>query len=102
MIKIGLEKQGLEGHYFVDYFCPGCKTSHGLPVTIGLEPEKKIPSRWQFNGDVNHPTISPSVNCEPNNPEYQCHHFVKDGKIEFLKDCFHALAGQTVELAEYE
>jgi len=31
---------------------------------------------------------------------YVCHSWVRDGKIEFLPDCSHALAGQTVDLPE--
>jgi hypothetical protein len=27
-----------------------------------------------------------------------CHSFVRDGRIEFLSDCTHAMAGQTVDL----
>lgn len=27
-----------------------------------------------------------------------CHSFVRNGKIEFLSDCTHELAGKTVEL----
>jgi hypothetical protein len=34
--------------------------------------------------------------------ERVCHSFVTDGKIQFLGDCTHALAGQTVELPEQE
>ncbi|WP_241754456.1 hypothetical protein [Cupriavidus basilensis] len=30
-----------------------------------------------------------------------CHSFVTDGRIQFLGDCTHALAGQTVPLAEF-
>lgn len=33
-------------------------------------------------------------------PPHVCHSFVRDGRIEFLSDCTHALAGQTVELSE--
>lgn len=29
-----------------------------------------------------------------------CHSFVRDGRIEFLSDCSHALVGQTVDLPE--
>ena len=31
-----------------------------------------------------------------------CHSFVTDGKIQFLSDCTHGLAGQTVELSEID
>lgn len=31
-----------------------------------------------------------------------CHSFIRDGRIEFLSDCTHALAGQTVDLPDIE
>ena len=31
----------------------------------------------------------------------RCHSFVREGRIEFLSDCTHALAGQTVELPDF-
>lgn len=35
-------------------------------------------------------------------PEYRCHSFIEGGRIRFLSDCSHALAGQTVELPEID
>lgn len=74
------------------YFeCPGCKGIHGITTA---------PGRWTFNGDVERPTFSPSVLCSwPPNPD-RCHSFVRDGRIEFLSDCTHSLAGQMVDLPE--
>lgn len=31
-----------------------------------------------------------------------CHSFITDGKIQYLSDCTHELAGQTIELPEIE
>jgi hypothetical protein len=31
-----------------------------------------------------------------------CHTFVTDGQIQYLGDCTHALAGQTVDLQEMD
>ncbi|TXK52393.1 anaerobic dehydrogenase [Pontibacter qinzhouensis] len=74
--------------------CPGCKCSH------------KIDSKWSYNGNPDKPTLSPSVLVRmdrPPHPEVKiCHSFVKDGNIQFLSDCTHELAGQTVELPELE
>lgn len=82
------------------FFCPGCKYDHPFTVRQYLaDAENDI---WEFNGDINKPTFSPSLLVFKSVPEKRCHSFVKDGKIEFLKDCFHELAGQTVELPEYE
>jgi hypothetical protein len=96
------------------FWCPGCKEPHG------------VNSRWTFNGDSNAPTFSPSVlvrsghyapsassaDCwctynaarpgEPADFECRvCHSFVTDGRIQFLSDCTHDLAGQTVGLPDW-
>lgn len=81
-------------------------------------------SGWQFNGDMEKPTFSPSVlvttghyvggkpavNCWCDYKQrtgedapfncYLCHSFVRDGMVQFLSDCTHALAGQTVPLGD--
>ena len=75
--------------------CPGCGMVHALP-TVG-------PRAWSFNGDLERPTFSPSILARwTSGPEHTagvCHSFVRDGKIEFLGDCTHGHAGQTVPLA---
>lgn len=72
--------------------------------------------RWHWNGDVDKPSLNPSVSVswtEPSDkPEEfddptkdmlrKCHSFVRDGKIQYLDDCTHALAGQTVELPDLD
>ena len=70
-------------------FCPGCGNAHGFDA------------RWTFNGDFERPSFSPSMHVEAGGPN-TCHSFVRDGKIQFLTDSHHALAGQTVELPEWE
>ena len=78
------------------FYCPGCQEHHCVwtDKRDGVNP-------WQFNGDVDKPTISPSilVNKGHANPNaHVCHSFIRDGKIQYLFDCTHSLAGQTVEL----
>ncbi len=46
--------------------------------------------------------FNPSLLCDKDTPERRCHSFVKDGKIQYLKDCWHKLAGQTVDLPDFE
>lgn len=82
------------------FHCPGCDDVHAIP-TVG-------PGRpcWQFNGSLDAPTFSPSIlrfegKCEDGTIVIpRCHSFVRDGRIQFLSDCGHALAGQTVDLPE--
>lgn len=101
------------------FWCPACNTAHGVKVAGA--------SAWGWNGSADRPTFTPSVlargrrmtakgradheawveaGCPKPAPEsfdgedYVCHSFVADGKIQFLGDCTHHLAGQTVPLAD--
>ncbi len=110
---------------YASFKCPGCHLYHSLPVDGSAR-------AWQFNGDTERPTLSPSILsrggccCEPDwhdkerrragaepcdkgRPDedgismcHVCHSFVRDGRVEFLSDCTHALAGQTVDLPEVD
>lgn len=84
----------------VIFHCPGCKCEHGVwtskPAANGAQ--------WSWNGDMVRPTFAPSLLIQwggsgPNDvPRRVCHSFVTNGEIQFLTDCTHELAGQTVPL----
>lgn len=61
---------------------------------------------WTWNGDIEEPTLRPSIrthwqagdgNGNPG-PDIICHSFVNNGKVEFLSDCTHEMAGQILDL----
>lgn len=81
----------VEENFWV-FECPACGCLHSV----------KTP-RWQFNGDLEKPTVSPSILVPGSQAEndFTCHSFIKDGKIQFLGDCTHHLAGQTVDLVDW-
>lgn len=100
------------------------------PVPEGLieSPHAIKCAHWLFTGDLEKPYFSPSVHVRtghyasgnftenecwctynknhPNEQEdfacYICHSFIRDGVIEFLDDCTHALAGKKVALLDVE
>lgn len=83
----------------VYWWCPGCDLVHSVPV----EGE----NGWGFNGTLESPTLTPSVLVNGirgiSTPEWdranpRCHSFVRDGWIQFLADCEHPLADQTVPM----
>lgn len=80
---------GVKHHEQHHFYCPGCKMIHA----VGLQVHK-------FNNNLDKPTFDPSILCNWV-PERVCHSYVKDGNIQFLTDCFHELAGKTVELPEF-
>lgn len=95
--------------------CPGCGENHGVTVA-----DEGVPHPcWTWNGSFEAPTLHPSVLAKgvkslseaevqayldtgklPQPAPYVCHSWVKDGMIQFLDDCTHALAGQTVVLPD--
>jgi len=95
------------------FWCPGCDDVH------------MVNDRgWTWNGDADRPTFQPSIrvttghftpghhgDCwcvynakHPDEPSpfrcSQCHSVVTDGRIAFLADSSHALAGQTVDVPD--
>ena len=80
-----------DGSHDYVFHCLGCGYSHPFNVP-----------RWTWNGSFDKPTFTPSLLCWGMVPEKRCHSFVTDGKIQYLSDCFHSLAGQTVELPNWD
>ncbi len=90
----------IEPHYLV-WHCPGCEGGHAVPV----DGYTKSSIHWQWNGSLDSPTLTPSVlvNVGGSNPTQPiCHTFIRDGMIQFLGDCTHKLAGQTVEIPDWD
>jgi len=84
--------------------CPASEATHVKLNCPGLFPYRIIPVHgshgWQWNGDVERPTLSPSILTK--NQMGVCHSFVRDGQIQFLADCTHEYAGQTLDLLEVD
>lgn len=85
----------------VTFECPGCGMLHQARIA---GPSVEHPC-WTFNGDLEKPTLSPSLLVRwgrTGEPPQVCHSFVKEGQIQFLGDCTHDKAGQTVPLLVLE
>lgn len=109
-----LYRGGAPGHLL--FHCPGCDSLH----TVAVEQPNSLGARWSWNGDVERPTFAPSLLIRwtqwdpPAHTQDKvtrgeivqrevhccCHSFIRDGMIQFLNDCTHALAGQTVPLPD--
>lgn len=86
-IKLRTASDNKGGRIYI-FDCPGCGHKHYFNDT------------WSFNGDIENPTFSPSLlNYLPNEP-YRCHLFIKNGKIEYLSDCSHELAGKIIDMED--
>ncbi len=75
------------------FWCVGCDEHHW------------IDDSWAITGPEDKPTFSPSVLCagfSAHSIERTCHSFIREGMIEYLSDCTHSLAGQTVQMVDLE
>ena len=77
---------------FMYFWCPGCGHCHSYEVP-----------RWNFNGNFQSPTFSPSLRvytpATEDRPEHTyCHLFVEEGVIKYCPDSPHKLAGQNVTM----
>jgi len=98
--------------YGIRFNCPGCMDedftgAHILPVNWTPPGREQSPhnagqAHWEFNGDMERPTFSPSILSRMTRRDvpFVCHSFIRDGQVEFLSDCTHALAGKTVPLPD--
>lgn len=85
--------------------CPGCRFNHHFITEWDIEKASLPPDRrltWNFNGSVEMPTFEPSlVNRYTSfGKNGICHLFVTLGRIAYLPDCTHALAGKNVEMED--
>jgi hypothetical protein len=86
----------------LSFWCKGCGEAHNVTVA-GAGPV------WGWNGSLDSPTMSPSLLVTYNGddagidgaPPAVCHSFVREGRIEYLGDCTHTLAGRTTDLPEW-
>lgn len=85
--------EGPEKALWLGYWCPGCDGVHALPIS---KPNPANGAQWAFDGNLEAPSFHPSVHVKGH-----CHSWVKNGTIEFLSDCDHALTGKTVPLPDW-
>lgn len=88
--------EGQPTSFMID--CPACGCGH------------KFDERWTFNGNLDRPTFRANmlVRWTKTDPVTQlkikdivCHSYVTDGRIAFLSDCTHDMAGKTVDLVDF-
>jgi len=76
-----------------------------MPTGLTEEYIELFQNKWTFNGDVEKPTIHPSIHVwhkdKKGNKTTTCHSFVTEGKIQYLNDCIHDLKGQTIDLPDF-
>lgn len=113
-----------DGHPDFMFWCPACKCGHGIWTTS----KSASGGGWKFNGNIDKPTIEPSVLVETttftdkgwqqynvwsaagypdrkgepfDSKPLRCHSVVTDGVIHYCADCSHELAGKAVPMEDF-
>lgn len=78
------------------FICPACGNSHWFRT------ESKQQPSWEFNGDVEKPTIRPSIKVRggAKGSDHVCHFTITDGRIDYCGDSSHALANRSVPMED--
>lgn len=84
------------------HWCPACNTVHEIAVD---EPFSNG-AKWSFDGNELFPTFNPSINKRWGryaDPSCRvkggvCHYYLHKGVIQYLSDCTHGMAGQSMDL----
>lgn len=81
-------------------WCPGCDMVHGINTRLKTTPADMEQPFWTWNHNPKAPTFDPSllVHIHGKEDPRKCHSFIRDGKWQFLSDCYHKLANQTVDM----
>lgn len=100
-VKPGSQDGGIE---FIQWNCPA--TGDWFLIVVKAPASYTRPA-WEWNGDVENPTLTPSVSRKTFERDGVTvktinHFFVTDGNVQFLEDCTHDKKGQTLPLQEYQ
>ena len=114
--------EGSEQGRVLMHWCPGCGRRHAFEI----EKPNSSGSVWSWNGSIEAPSFSPSMHITSSVPAVSgaelkaillrrqageqveipyhritiCHYYLREGRIEFLSDSGHTLAGQSVDLPD--
>ena len=72
------------------FWCDGCDCAHMITTPL-----------WDWNGDLDEPTFSPSILVRSGSDAVICHSFVEQGVIRYLSDSTHHLSGESVALLDW-
>ena len=101
VVRTGMHDETVPKWRTIYLWCPGCDGLKALPLAgeDGALPQWPVGrAHWDWDGNLEAPTLSPSILQHASGSLPACHSFLRAGRWEFLSDCTHSLAGQTVDM----
>lgn len=95
------EECSLEETTHILLHLPGPISRRMMPVQT--KGSRKGTGNWTWNGDVNKPTLKPSIlnDFRPHDPLVD-HCWINEGQVIYLSDSTHEFSGKTMDLLEAE
>jgi Family of unknown function (DUF6527) len=78
-------------------WCPGCDAAHMFRI-VGEDGSLPDGPCWTWDGNLDAPSFQASMLVYETTVSPRCHSIVTNGQWQFLGDCGHALANQTVPM----
>ena len=83
------------------FVCPGCMEFGGSGLHIvPVNAPHLLKPQWDFDGNLETPTLSPSILTWRDKRTQICHSFLRAGVFDFLGDSTHSLAGQQAPMPD--
>lgn len=82
----------------VHLWCPGCQQLHAPTFRCPEHGGPATGPTWEGDPQSDPFSMEPSLLVNGGKRPDRCHSFIRGGQWQFLGDCDHALAGQTVPL----
>lgn len=84
----------------LQFICPGCALFGGTGLHLLPVNSPNYSPSWDWDGNLEQPSLSPSIHTKRGEEGGNCHSFLKEGVFDFLSDCDHILAGTIVEMPD--
>ena len=107
-----MNKAKLDQNGHITFKCPACAATkatfkdghvYDMPGQHSVPVRPHAPKGWGFNGDLERPTLMPSLKVTyGEDSDYICHFHVRNGQIQYCGDSTHALAGKTIPMEDIE
>ncbi|HSW89826.1 MAG TPA: DUF6527 family protein [Patescibacteria group bacterium] len=98
-LLVNVDDHGIK-YQCLAFVCPGCALNGGTGLhMLPVNTDQKSPA-WDWDGNTEAPTISPSILTGKDDDAHRCHSFLTAGVFNFLDDCVHDLKGQSVQMPD--
>lgn len=97
--KIHILTSATDGEW-ISFWCVGCRQPHAMPIVRARPAPAR---RWFFDGNMQAPTIEPSLRVmKMDGVSTDCHVVITAGMLNYCADSVHRFAGHSVPMVDWD